>query len=222
MSTVSPSSQLVQVVPDSHNNTGDSSAKVKYEDVVLNLLQKHGSISKLSLIPLLICTDEPQIGSVVDGVIDGEFEGGYLVTMKFGSQVLKGVLYLSAKRPRCQPQETMGTPPSVMPPASQRPAKKKARVTTVVDPQKPKCYKSGYNFFFPELYARLKPEYHGKEMIITKMIGPMWGNLYESEKQVYQDKGVKDVERYRTEMLEYKSAHEAGASASAAAATVTQ
>ncbi|KAL0900217.1 hypothetical protein Bca101_084178 [Brassica carinata] len=202
MSTVSPSSQLVQVVPDSHNNTGDSSAKVKYEDVVR--------------------TDEPQIGSVVDGVIDGEFEGGYLVTMKFGSQVLKGVLYLSAKRPRCQPQETMGTPPSGMPPASQRPAKKKARVTTVVDPQKPKCYKSGYNFFFPELYARFKPEYHGKEMIITKMIGPMWGNLYESEKQVYQDKGVKDVERYRTEMLEYKSAHEAGASASAAAATVAQ
>ncbi|KAG2305714.1 hypothetical protein Bca52824_025462 [Brassica carinata] len=167
-------------------------------------------------------TDEPQIGSVVDGVIDGEFEGGYLVTIKFGSQVLKGVLYLCAKRPRCQPQETMGTPPSGMPPASQRPAKKKARVTTVVDPQKPKCYKSGYNFFFPDLYARLKPEYHGEEMIITMMIGPMWGNLYESEKQVYKDKGVKDVERYRTEMLEYKSAHEAGASASAAAATVTQ
>ncbi|KAL0900226.1 hypothetical protein Bca101_084187 [Brassica carinata] len=163
MSTVSPSSQLVQVVPDSHNNTGDSSAKVKYEDVVR--------------------TGEPQIGSVVDGVIDGEFEGGYLVTMKFGSQVLKGVLYLCAKMPICQPQETMGTPPSGMPPASQRPAKKEARVTTVVDPQKPKCYKSGYNFFFPQLYARLKPEYHGKEMIITKMIGPMWGNLYESEKQ---------------------------------------
>ncbi|KAL0900220.1 hypothetical protein Bca101_084181 [Brassica carinata] len=202
MSTVSPSSQLVQVVPDSHNNTGDSSAKVKYEDVVR--------------------TDEPQIGSVVDGVIDGEFEGGYLVTIKFGSQVLKGVLYLCAKRPRCQPQETMGTPPSGMPPASQRPAKKKARVTTVVDPQKPKCYKSGYNFFFPDLYARLKPEYHGEEMIITMMIGPMWGNLYESEKQVYKDKGVKDVERYRTEMLEYKSAHEAGASVSAAAATVAQ
>ncbi|KAL0900221.1 hypothetical protein Bca101_084182 [Brassica carinata] len=160
MSTVSPSSQLVQVVPDSHNNTGDSSAKVKYEDVV--------------------------------------------------------------RKPRCQPQETMGTPPSGMPPASQRPAKKKARVTTVVDPRKPKCYKSGYNFFFPELYAWLKPEYHGKEMIITKMISPMWGNLYESEKQVYQDKGVKDVERYITEMLEYKSAHEGGASASAAAAIVAQ
>ncbi|KAL0743758.1 hypothetical protein Bca4012_085271 [Brassica carinata] len=221
MSTVSPSSQLVQVVPDSHNNTGDSSAKVKYEDVVRKSVYLSFYLT-FRFISFLTGTDEPQIGSVVDGVIDGEFEGGYLVTMKFGSQVLKGVLYLCAKRPTCQPQETMGTPPSGMPPASQRPAKKEARVTTVVDPQKPKCYKSGYNFFFPELYARLKPEYHGKEMIITKMIGPVWGNLYESEKQVYQDKGVKDVERYRTEMLEYKSAHEAGASASAAAATVTQ
>ncbi|KAL0743759.1 hypothetical protein Bca4012_085272 [Brassica carinata] len=219
MSTVSPSSQLVQVVPDSHNNTGDSSAKVKYEDVVRKSVYLYLTFRFISF---LTGTDEPQIGSVVDGVIDGEFEGGYLVTIKFGSQVLKGVLYLCAKRPRCQPQETMGTPPSGMPPASQRPAKKKARVTTVVDPQKPKCYKSGYNFFFPDLYARLKPEYHGEEMIITMMIGPMWGNLYESEKQVYKDKGVKDVERYRTEMLEYKSAHEAGASASAAAATVTQ
>ncbi|KAL0743760.1 hypothetical protein Bca4012_085273 [Brassica carinata] len=219
MSTVSPSSQLVQVVPDSHNNTGDSSAKVKYEDVVRKSVYLYLTFRFISF---LTGTDEPQIGSVVDGVIDGEFEGGYLVTIKFGSQVLKGVLYLCAKRPRCQPQETMGTPPSGMPPASQRPAKKKARVTTVVDPQKPKCYKSGYNFFFPDLYARLKPEYHGEEMIITMMIGPMWGNLYESEKQVYKDKGVKDVERYRTEMLEYKSAHEAGASASAAAATVAQ
>ncbi|KAF2548535.1 hypothetical protein F2Q70_00023509 [Brassica cretica] len=36
MSTVSPSSQLVQVVPDNHNNTGDSSARVKYEDLVRN------------------------------------------------------------------------------------------------------------------------------------------------------------------------------------------
>ncbi|WZY95669.1 hypothetical protein YC2023_067998 [Brassica napus] len=34
MSTGSPSSQLVQVVPDNQNNTGDSSAKVKYEDLV--------------------------------------------------------------------------------------------------------------------------------------------------------------------------------------------
>ncbi|KAJ0263956.1 High mobility group B protein 10 [Hirschfeldia incana] len=168
-------------------------------------------------------TDEPQIGGVVKGVIDGKFESGYLVTMKYGSKVLKGVLYHAANRQSQQPQQTMGTPPSGMAPSSsQRRAKKKARVAAEVDSQKPKCHRSGYNFFFAEQYARLKPEYQGKERIITKMIGRMWGDLSESEKQVYQDKGVKDVERYRTEMMEYKSAHEAGASASAAAATVAQ
>ncbi|KAF3610101.1 hypothetical protein DY000_02050748 [Brassica cretica] len=307
MSTVSPSSQLVQVVPDNHNNTGDSSARVKYEDLVRNsdiflvhlrallgllgnelkvptvggstldlhrlfvevtsrggiakvhcsigvptvggsTLDLHrlfvevtsrGGIAKVikdkrwrevigvfkfpntitsasfvlrryyfkflfqmeqvyyleqsassmksaeevmeSLSPNLEeGTDEPQIGAVGDGVLDGKFESGYLVTMKFGSQVLKGVLYHHVKRP----QQAMGTPPSGMPPASQRRAKKKARLTTVVDSQKPKCHRSGYNFFFAEQYARLKPEYHGKERIITKMIGRMWGDLSESEKQV--------------------------------------
>ncbi|CAN7001672.1 unnamed protein product [Brassica rapa subsp. trilocularis] len=43
MSTVSPSSQLVQVVPDNQNNTGDSSAKVKYEDLVQHIFQIHMS-----------------------------------------------------------------------------------------------------------------------------------------------------------------------------------
>ncbi|CAH8384858.1 unnamed protein product [Eruca vesicaria subsp. sativa] len=309
MSTVSPSPQLVQVVPDNqNNNTGDN---VKYEDLVRssdiflehlktllgsygrtlkvptvggNTLDLHrlfvevtsrGGIAKVikdrrwrevigafnfpntitsasfvlrrcylkflfemehvyyhmqsassvksaeeameSLSPNLEeGTDEPEIGRVINGVIDGKFDSGYLVTMKIGSNVLPGVLYhCAAKRPR-QPEQAMGIP-SAMAPSSQRRAKKKARVATVVDSQKPKCHRSGYNFFFAEQYARLKPEYHGKERTITKMIGRMWGNLSESEKQVYQDKGVKDVERYRTEMLEYKSAHEAGASASGAA-----
>ncbi|KAJ0263955.1 hypothetical protein HA466_0023940 [Hirschfeldia incana] len=181
MSSVSPSSQLVQVVPDSNKNTDHSSAKVEYED--------------------LVRTDELQIGSVVDGLIDGKFEGGYHC----------------AKRPKCHPQETMKAPPSGMPPASQRRPKKKARVKTiVVDSPKHICQRSGYNFFFPGHYDWLKPEYHGKERIITKMIGRTCGNLSESEKQVYQDRGVKDVERYRTVMLEDKSVHEGGASASAA------
>ncbi|CAG7877703.1 unnamed protein product [Brassica rapa] len=127
-----------------------------------------------------------QIGDVGDGVIDGTTsEGGYLVTMKFGSQVLKGVLYHHAKRP----QQAMGTPPSGMPPASQRRAKKKARETTQVDSKKPKFRRSGY-----------KPK-----------------------KQVYQDKGVTDGERYRTEiMLEYESAHESDGASASAAATMAQ
>ncbi|CAF1934993.1 hypothetical protein Bca4012_074387 [Brassica carinata] len=195
MSTVSPSSQLVQVVPDNQNNTGDSSAEVNYEDLVQEAMES---------LSLEEGTDEPQIGDVVDGVIDGTTsEGGYLVTMKFGSQVLKGVLYHHAKRP----QQAMGTPPSGMPPASQRRAKKKARETTEVDSKKPKFRRSGYNLFFSKKinfffaeHARLK-----------------------SKKQVYQDKGVTDGERYRTEiMLEYESAHESDGASASAAATMAQ
>ncbi|CAF2101763.1 unnamed protein product [Brassica napus] len=163
MSTVSPSSQLVQVVPDNHNNTDDSSAEVNYEDLVQEAMES---------LSLEEGTVELQIGDVGDGVIDGTTsEGGYLVTMKFG------------------PQQAMGTPPSGMPPASQRRAKKKARETTQVDSKKPKFRRSGY-----------KPK-----------------------KQVYQDKGVTDGERYRTEiMLEYESAHESDGASASAAATMAQ
>ncbi|KAF8045191.1 hypothetical protein N665_5454s0001, partial [Sinapis alba] len=237
MSTVSPSSQLVQVVPDNQNNTGVSYASVKYEDLVRNsdiflehlraLLGLHGNTLRVPTVggntldlhrlfvevtsrggiekvikerrwrevigafnfPNTITSasfvlrryylkflfqmehvyylkqsdssmksaeealqslslnleegaDEPLIGSVVDGVVDGKFEGGYLVTMKVGSQVMKGVLYHAS-----QPQQTMGTPSATMVPSSQRRAKKKARGAEV-DSQKPKCHRSGYNFFF--------------------------------------------------------------------------
>lgn len=126
--------------------------------------------------------DEPQIGCSVHGFIDGKFESGYLVTMKIGSQELKGVLYHMAKTPS-QPQQTIETPASATGPSSQRRHKKRSKLA-LVDSQKPKCHRSGYNFFFAEQYARLKPEYHGQERSITKKIGHMWSNLTESEKQV--------------------------------------
>ncbi|VVA97483.1 unnamed protein product [Arabis nemorensis] len=157
--------------------------------------------------------DEPQAGFVVDGFIDGKFDNGYLVTVKIGSQEMKGVLYHIPETPS-QPQQTLETSPATVP-SSQRRYKKKSRLAQV-DSQKPKCHRSGYNFFFAEQYARLKPEFHGQERSITKKIGHMWSNLTESEKQVYQDKGVKDVERYRVEMLEYKSSHDSGAAATVA------
>ncbi|KAG6634812.1 hypothetical protein CIPAW_12G142500 [Carya illinoinensis] len=69
------------------------------------------------------------------------------------------------------------------------------------DPSWPKSNRSGYNFFFAEHYARLKPLYHGQEKDIGKKIGFLWSNLTEAGKQVYQEKGLRDKERYRTEML---------------------
>ncbi|CAN8259505.1 unnamed protein product [Cochlearia groenlandica] len=158
--------------------------------------------------------DEPQVGCSVQGSIDGKFNNGYLVTMKMGSEEMKGVLYHIPQTPS-HSQKTIETS-SAIGASSQRRHKKRSRLAQV-DSQKPKCHRSGYNFFFAEQYAKLKPEYHGQERSITKQIGHMWTNLTESEKQVYQDKGVKDVERYRTEMLEYKSSHEPGAAASAVA-----
>jgi len=125
--------------------------------------------------------DEPQVGYEVQGFIDGKFDSGYLVTMKLGSQELKGVLYHIPQTPS-QSQQTMETPSAIVQ-SSQRRHRKKSKLA-VVDTQKPKCHRSGYNFFFAEQYARLKPEYHGQERSITKKIGHMWSNLTESEKQV--------------------------------------
>ncbi|XP_010552322.1 PREDICTED: high mobility group B protein 10 isoform X2 [Tarenaya hassleriana] len=151
-------------------------------------------------------SQELHVGCSVYGIIDGKFDNGYLVTMRTGSEELKGVLYHIPQTP-CPPHnlKTSSAVPS-------RRHKKRPRLA-LVDSQRPKCHRSGYNFFFAEQYARLKPEYQGQERALTKKIGHMWSTLSESEKQVYQERGVKDVERYRTEMLEYKSSYEANAAA---------
>ncbi|KAJ7963479.1 High mobility group B protein [Quillaja saponaria] len=59
-----------------------------------------------------------------------------------------------------------------------------------------------------EHYARLKPLYYGQERAISKRIGFLWNNLTDAERQVYQEKGLRDKERYRSEMLEYKSSYD--------------
>ncbi|CAN8270138.1 unnamed protein product [Cochlearia groenlandica] len=148
---------------------------------------------------LVFCNDEPKVGSLVNGYIDGKFESGYLVTITIGSEELKGVVYHVPEAPN-QPQQTVETTPAMAPP--KRRYKKRAKLTNV-DSQKPKSHRSGYNFFFAEQHSNFRFECQRQD--IAKKIGHMWSNLTESEKQVYQDKGVKDVERYRTEMSEYKS-----------------
>lgn len=52
------------------------------------------------------------------------------------------------------------------------------------DPAHPKPNRSGYNFFFAEQHARLKPLYLGKDREISRMIGELWNKLKESEKAV--------------------------------------
>ncbi|XP_030930336.1 high mobility group B protein 10-like [Quercus lobata] len=137
-------------------------------------------------------------GCSVTGTIDGKFDSGYLVTVNLGTDQLKGVLYHI-------PLNVSKSSYSLTKPT--RRSRKRSRLA-LRDPSRPKSNRSGYNFFFAEHYARLKPLYYGQEKAISKKIGLLWTNLTEAEKQVYQEKGLRDKERYRTEMLEYKSSYD--------------
>lgn len=125
----------------------------------------------------------------VIGVIDGKFESGYLVTVTIGSEELKGVLYLA-------PQDAVEQVPqnysvfakkngnaSSVPGIHRRRRRKKSEMKKR-DPAHPKPNRSGYNFFFAEQHARLKPLHPGKDREISRMIGELWNKLKEPEKAV--------------------------------------
>ncbi|XWS11450.1 hypothetical protein CRYUN_Cryun38cG0083900 [Craigia yunnanensis] len=145
-------------------------------------------------------TPELQIGSSVTGTIDGKFDNGYLVTVTLGCDQFKGVLYhVPQMLHLSQSSNTSDVPPY---------RRRKRSRLALRDPFRPKSNRSGYNFFFAEHYAQLKPMYYGQEKTISKKIGHLWSNLTEAEKLVYQEKGMKDKERYRTEMSEYRSSYD--------------
>lgn len=124
------------------------------------------------------------------GVIDGKFDSGYLVTVTIGSEKLKGVLYQS---PPEQPAQQQVLQPdgvfakdgatSMAPNAHRRRRRKKSEIKRR-DPAHPKPNRSGYNFFFAEQHARLKPLYPGKDREISRMIGELWNKLNESDRTV--------------------------------------
>lgn len=118
-----------------------------------------------------------QIGSSVMGTIDGKFDNGYLVTVRLGSDQFKGVLYHIPQ----MLQLSRSSNSSDVPP----PRRRKRSRSALLDPYKPKSNRSGYNFFFAEHYAQLKPMYYGQEKAISKKIGHLWSNLTEAEKQVW-------------------------------------
>ncbi|KAJ6420803.1 hypothetical protein OIU84_028216 [Salix udensis] len=147
--------------------------------------------------------------SPVMGVIDGKFESGYLVTVTVGSEKLKGVLYQAppqnqswqVAQPRRVPANISGNTQAV--PGTRRRRRKKSEIKRR-DPAHPKPNRSGYNFFFAEQHARLKPLYPGKDREISRMIGELWNKINDSQKVVYQDKALKDKERYKIEMEGYR------------------
>lgn len=189
---------------------------------------------------MVAATSAPLTGSSVVGVIDGKFDNGYLVTVTIGSEQLKGVLYQAPQNPADEIQPSQSVVSNVNENATtstgvlRRRRRKKCEMKKR-DPAHPKPNRSGYNFFFAEQHARLKPLYPGKDRDISRMIGESWNKLNESDRavstqddnyfesirivtcrivllftfslagvQVYQEKAVRDKERYRLEMEEYR------------------
>lgn len=127
------------------------------------------------------------------GVIDGKFENGYLVTVIRGSTKLRGVLYQSPRNPAQEvPPVTQNfgalvnrnDSVSATPGVQQRRRRRKKSEIKRRDPAHPKPNRSGYNFFFAEQHARLKPLHPGKDREISRMIGELWNKLKEAEKAV--------------------------------------
>ncbi|XP_057974317.1 high mobility group B protein 9 isoform X2 [Malania oleifera] len=151
------------------------------------------------------CPNSPGDGSAglsAVGTIDGKFDCGYLVCVKLGSEVLNGVLY--------HPEQPVSSASAVQacsaivpyPPKARRTARRSRRRGG--DPDRPKPNRSGYNFFFAEKHSVLKAQFPDREREFTKMIGQSWNNLSQEERMVYQDIGMKDKERYKKELEEYK------------------
>ncbi|KAF3446849.1 hypothetical protein FNV43_RR12029 [Rhamnella rubrinervis] len=140
------------------------------------------------------------------GTIDGKFDCGYLVSVKLGSEILSGVLY--------HPEEAAGTsipspqcsnaivPYTGIPHRNSR--RRRRRNRRRGDPNYPKPNRSGYNFFFAEKHYKLKSLFPNREREFTKMIGESWSSLSPEERMVYQNIGLKDKERYKRELKEYK------------------
>ncbi|XP_023644511.1 putative high mobility group B protein 11 [Capsella rubella] len=134
---------------------------------------------------------ELELGDIVIGIIEGEFEGGYLTTVKRpGLGDLKGVMYIIPEAP----------------PKPQRHKKKKAKTS-------PKLPRSAYDFFFTEQHAWFKDEFGGNRDFFTEEIGNMWSNLPESCRQSYEEKSLEDTMRYDMELLQYNSSMDSCAAA---------
>ncbi|KAL7618179.1 hypothetical protein Lser_V15G02758 [Lactuca serriola] len=156
-------------------------------------------------------SSEPSIGFPVTGIIDGKFESGYLCTVMIGGEQLQGVLFQSTGDSSYQATQTPTSTGIANPPSTtgRRRRRKKSEMKKR-DPAHPKPNRSGYNFFFAEQHARLKPLHPGKDRDISRMIGELWNNLTESKKSVYQEKAMEDKERYRIEMEHYRESLKTG------------
>ncbi|KAI4374889.1 hypothetical protein MLD38_012828 [Melastoma candidum] len=152
------------------------------------------------------CPDPALKGSscyLTVGTIDGKFDSGYLVSVKLGSETLRGVLF--HPNPNSSPPNPTPPAPNALVPFSCRIRRNRSRRNRRRgDPSYPKPNRSGYNFFFAEKHYKLKSLYPNREREFTKMIGESWTKLSPDERMVYQRIGLKDKERYKRELQEYQ------------------
>lgn len=143
------------------------------------------------------------VNQTVDGVIDGKFEDGYFISVTVGSTKLKGVLFHTSEQNAAQAiPVSSGFPDNGSSKAIRHRRRRNKR--TYTDPAHPKPNISGYNFFFAEQHARLKLLHPGKVREISKTIGDLWNKLTDAEKAVYRERGLKDKQRYQSELAVYK------------------
>ncbi|KAJ7957928.1 High mobility group B-like protein [Quillaja saponaria] len=154
--------------------------------------------------PINFCPDSHMEAT---GTIEGRFDCGYLVSVKLGLEVLKGVLYLPDQ---LDPSTSVSHCNNVIVPYNPNPGRagrrrrRRRRSRRRGEPNYPKPNRSGYNFFFAEKHYKLKALYPNREREFTKMIAQAWNSLSPDERMVYQNIGLKDKERYKMELREYK------------------
>lgn len=155
---------------------------------------------------MFCCIAAPCAGSLVCGVIDGKFDGGYLITVGIGSEEFKGVLYQVPESEQGEAAKMFSHSLVKAGGGGGVPRRKRRKKSEIRrrDPAHPKPNRSGYNFFFAEQHAKLKPLYHGKDREISRIIGESWNKLQQQERVVYQEKALKDKERYKVEMEGYR------------------
>lgn len=127
----------------------------------------------------------------VTGSIDGKFEYGYMVTVKIGSEILRGVLY-HVQQPSAAASSSLAAVVSAAHEASNehctaamaRTRRRRRRGWRCRDPAHPKPNRSAYNFFFAEKHSKLKVLYPHREREFSKMIGESWNKLNEEERLV--------------------------------------
>ncbi|KAK4803528.1 hypothetical protein SAY86_003345 [Trapa natans] len=178
------------------------------------------SVPELSYEPKLLFRESPgddesacsdsvgsgKAGLSAIGIIDAKFDCGYLISVKVGSEILKGVLFHPGDHLSRLPPPPIGAQSNALVPYNHRArhGRQRRKNRRRADPNHPKPNRSGYNFFFAEKHLKLKSLYPNREREFTKMIGESWSKLSPEERTVYQNIGLKDKERYKRELQEYK------------------